>query len=112
MGRCTGYQQFKRALGTLYEALLLEHHLNSSIDVNDCVKTSYDQMESDEPRDDNSMDYSDQKELSEEYYTKKFRKVNKEDRRDDDKLRRQRRINRTSAASRLVSKMIEAAFNA
>ncbi|GKD16892.1 hypothetical protein Tco_1206050 [Tanacetum coccineum] len=34
------------------------------------------------------MDYSDQKELSDEYYTKKFRKVNKEDIRDDDKLRR------------------------
>ncbi|GJT83411.1 hypothetical protein Tco_1057753 [Tanacetum coccineum] len=46
-------------------------------------------MESDEPRDDNSMDYSDQKELSDEYYTKKFCKMNKEDRRDDDKLRRQ-----------------------
>nr|GFA09173.1 serine/threonine/dual specificity protein kinase, catalytic domain-containing protein [Tanacetum cinerariifolium] len=75
--------------GTLYEALFLKHRLNSLIDVNDCVKTSYDQMESDEPRDDNSMDYFDQKELSEEYYTKKFCKVNKEDRRDDDKLRRQ-----------------------
>ncbi|GJV60032.1 hypothetical protein Tco_1466132 [Tanacetum coccineum] len=38
---------------------------------------------------DYNMDYSDQKKLSDEYYTKKFRKVNKEDRRDDDKLRRQ-----------------------
>nr|GEZ82471.1 hypothetical protein [Tanacetum cinerariifolium] len=74
---------------TLYEALLLKHHLNYLIDVNDCVKTSYDQMESDELCDDNSMDDFDQKELSKEYYTKKFRKVNKEDRRDDDKLRRQ-----------------------
>ncbi|GJX25881.1 hypothetical protein Tco_0232177 [Tanacetum coccineum] len=96
--------------GTLYEAILLEHHLNymieylnervrtnldafvnnitCALDVNDCVKTSYNQMESDEPRDDNIMDYSDQKELSDEYYTNKFRKVNKEDRRDDDKLRR------------------------
>ncbi|GJX47131.1 hypothetical protein Tco_0272321, partial [Tanacetum coccineum] len=75
--------------GTLYEALLLEHHLHYMIDVNDCVKTSYNQMESDEPRDENIMDYSDQKELSDEYYTNKFRKVNKEDRREDDKLRRQ-----------------------
>ncbi|GKC84567.1 hypothetical protein Tco_1140284, partial [Tanacetum coccineum] len=76
-------------LGTLYEALLLEHHLHFMIDVNDCVKTNYNQIESDEPRDDNIMDYSDQKELSDEYYTNKFRKVNKEDRREDDKLRRQ-----------------------
>ncbi|GJT97177.1 proteasome component domain-containing protein [Tanacetum coccineum] len=45
-------------------------------------------MESDEPRDENCMDYSDQ-ELSDQYYTKKFCKVNKEDRQDDDKLRRQ-----------------------
>ncbi|GJW84974.1 hypothetical protein Tco_0158119 [Tanacetum coccineum] len=51
-------------------------------------------MESDEPRDDNIMDYSDQKELSDEYYTNKFRKVNKEDRRDDDKLRRQGQLHK------------------
>ncbi|GKD56678.1 hypothetical protein Tco_1290065 [Tanacetum coccineum] len=65
-----------------------EVEIGAFLNVNDCVKTNYNQMESDEPRDDNSMDYSDQKELSDEYYTKKFRKVNKEDRRDDDKLRR------------------------
>ncbi|GJR46817.1 hypothetical protein Tco_1314920 [Tanacetum coccineum] len=35
-----------------------------------------------------TWNHSDQKELSDEYYTKKFHKVNKEDRRDDDKLRR------------------------
>ncbi|GJR03865.1 germacrene A synthase 1 [Tanacetum coccineum] len=57
--------------------------------VNDYVKTNYDQMESDEPHDENSMEYSDQSELSDAYYTKKLRKVNKEDRQDGDKLSRQ-----------------------
>ncbi|GKB95353.1 hypothetical protein Tco_0981490 [Tanacetum coccineum] len=61
----------------------------NEIDVNDCVKTNYDQMESDEPRDENSMEYSDQSELSDAYYTKKLHKVNKEDRQDGDKLSRQ-----------------------
>ncbi|PWA38585.1 hypothetical protein CTI12_AA579990 [Artemisia annua] len=38
--------------------------------VNDCVKTNSDQMESDQPGDENSMDYSDQSEFSDEYYTR------------------------------------------
>ena len=62
-------------------------------DVNDCVKTNSDQMECDQPSDENSMDSSDQSEFSDEYYTKKLRKMNKEDRRDNDKLRRQVNVN-------------------
>ncbi|GJU44710.1 hypothetical protein Tco_1201976 [Tanacetum coccineum] len=68
---------------------ILESTVAADVHTNFVILHFYNQMESDEPRDENSMDYSDQKELSDEYYTKKFRKVNKEDRRDDDKLRRQ-----------------------
>nr|GEX23546.1 hypothetical protein [Tanacetum cinerariifolium] len=78
-------------LGSLYPAIQVwttsmmkdrekEELAGEQKDMNDSFKTNYDQMESDEPHDENSVDYSDQREFSDAYYTNKLRKVNKEDR--------------------------------